>query len=334
MKNLISTIFILFIAFCAVNAAQNVVKSPDRAIEVSVNTDNGIPTYSIKYNGKTFFKNSPLGLTTNVGDSSSGMTLDENVNRRNISETYQLRNIKKSSVNYNATEGVFSFSKNDKPAFDIVFRVSNNDVAFKYQLYPQGQRKSCVVNTETTGFVLPEGTTTFLCPQMKPMTGFARTAPSYETYYTADASTGENGWGGGYTFPCLFRLNDDGWMLISETGVDSRYCASRLLGHKDGMYTIGFPQEEENNGNGTSSPGIPLPGAMPWLTIILGEILKPIVETTVPFDVVEQRYEASQKYDYSKGSWSWIIKMDGNTTFPVRKNTSILALQWGMKLYW
>ncbi len=227
MKNLISTVFILFIAFYAVNAAQNVVKSPDGAMEVSVNVDNGIPTYSIKYNGKTFLKNSPLGLITNVGDFSSGMALDENVNMRKITETYQLPNIKKSSVNYNATEGIFSFSKNDKAAFDVVFRVSNNDVAFKYRLYQQGQRKSCLVEDEVTGFILPEGTTTFLSAQSKAMVGFARTMPSYEIPYTVDAPTGENGQGNGYTFPCLFKINDAGWILISETGVDSRYCGVR-----------------------------------------------------------------------------------------------------------
>lgn len=59
---------------------------------------------------------------------------------------------------------------------------------------------------------------------------------------------GKNGWGEGYTFPCLFRNGDKGWILISETGVDSKYCGSRLLGHENGLYTIGFPQEGEMNG--------------------------------------------------------------------------------------
>lgn len=64
---------------------------------------------------------------------------------------------------------------------------------------------------------MPEGTTTFLCPQSAPMGGFARTSPSYETPYTPDAPVGENGWGNGYSFPCLFRNGDNGWTLISET---------------------------------------------------------------------------------------------------------------------
>ena len=47
--------------------------------------------------------------------------------------------------------------------------------------------------------------------------------------------------------------------------------------------------------------------------------MKPIVETTVPFDVVEPLYEASQKYQYGRGTWSWIIGMDGSTVFNEQK---------------
>ena len=48
---------------------------------------------------------------------------------------------------------------------------------------------------------------------------FARTSPSYETSYTVDDVTGKNGWGNGYTFPCLFKNEDKGWILISETSI-------------------------------------------------------------------------------------------------------------------
>ena len=59
-------------------------------------------------------------------------------------------------------------------------------------------------------------------------------------------------YGHGYTFPCLFRIGNDGWVLVSETGVDSRYCGSRLSDVSEGnLYTVAFPMAEENNGNGT-----------------------------------------------------------------------------------
>lgn len=310
--------FVLIATFA--KAQEKKIISPDGKLEVTVGVNAGIPVYSVSYNGKVFLKSSPIGMKTNVGDFSKDLSISEKTSQKSIDETYSLPNIKKSNVHYQATETVLTFNKAEKSVFDVVFRVSNNDVAFRYKVYPQKDRLSCVVNEETSGFVFPEGTTTFLCPQSKPMVGFARTMPSYETSYTPDAPMGTNGNdNNGFTFPCLFKVGAQGWVLISETGVDSRYCGSRLIGHEGGLYTIGFPMEGENNGNGTASPGMSLPGYTPWRTITVGETLQPIVETTVPFDVVEPRYAASQKYEYTKGSWSWILKMDGGTVFNVQK---------------
>lgn len=297
------------------SAENKQVTSPDGKLVVTVSDTDGRPSYSVSYDNVLFLQPSPLGMVANIGDFSSGMSLEKNVSTNKIDETYELASIKKSKVHYVANEAVFSFTQQGKTIYDVIFRISNNDVAFKYKMYPQGETLSCVVEQEATGFVFPDGTTTFLCPQSKPMGGFARTSPSYETSYTADDAAGKNGWGEGYTFPCLFRNGDNGWVLVSETGVNGGYCASRLLGHKGGTYTIGFPQEGEANGNGTASPGIALPGETPWRTITVGKTLAPIVETTVPFDVVKPLYPAKGEYTYGKGSWSWIIGMDGSTNY-------------------
>lgn len=297
------------------SAENKQVTSPDGKLVVTVSDTDGRPSYSVSYDNVLFLQPSPLGMVANIGDFSSGMSLEKNVSTNKIDETYELASIKKSKVHYVANEAVFSFTQQGKTIYDVIFRISNNDVAFKYKMYPQGETLSCVVKQEATGFVFPDGTTTFLCPQSKPMGGFARTSPSYETSYTADDAAGKNGWGEGYTFPCLFRNGDNGWVLVSETGVNGGYCASRLLGHKGGTYTIGFPQEGEANGNGTASPGIALPGETPWRTITVGKTLAPIVETTVPFDVVKPLYQAKGEYTYGRGSWSWIIGMDGSTNY-------------------
>lgn len=297
------------------SAENKQITSPDGKLVVTVADMDGRPSYSVSYDNVLFLKPSPLGIIANIGDFSSGMSLEKNVSTNKIDETYELASIKKSKVHYVANEAVFSFTQQGKTIYDVIFRISNNDVAFKYKMYPQGETLSCVVKQEVTGFVFPDGTTTFLCPQSKPMGGFARTSPSYETSYTADDVAGKNGWGEGYTFPCLFRNGDNGWVLVSETGVNGGYCASRLLGHKEGVYTIGFPQEGEANGNGTVSPGIALPGETPWRTITVGKTLAPIVETTVPFDVVKPLYPAKGEYTYGRGSWSWIIGMDGSTNY-------------------
>ena len=260
---------------------------------------------------------SALGVVTNIGDYTQGLTLKEGFGSMPVSETYTLNNIKQRQVSYQANEGVATYLQNGQPVMDITFRVSNRDVAFRYKIYPKRDTRVCVVQSEVSGFVLPEGTTTFLCPQSKPMGGFARTSPSYETSYTLDDAMGKNGWGEGYTFPCLFKT-PTGWVLISETGTDGNYVGCRLLNEGGANYRIGFPQPGELNGVGSVTPAMSLPGETPWRTITVGPLAN-IVETTVPFDLVQPKYKASQEYIYGRGSWSWIIGMDNSCNFDEQK---------------
>ena len=331
MKKVFFGLIGLMIAFNAV-AEDRKLASPDGRIEVTVSDSDGTPDYSVTYDGNVFILPSPLGLNTSMGEYMSGMTmLPEKEAPRLIEEQYSLKTIKQSQVDYKAVEAVFTFAQNERPVYDVIFRVSDRDVAFRYRLYPRRNTLSCVIFSEATGFRLPQTATTFLCPQVKPGGGFAGTYPSYETGYRLDEPVGKNGWGEGYTFPCPFRNEDKGWILISETGVSSAYCASRLMGEPDGLYTIGYPQEGENNGNGSAAPGIPLPGMTPWRTITLGNSLAPIMETTVPFDLVEPLYEASKEYVYGPGSWSWIIGMDPSTNYDEQKRYIDFTAEMGYR---
>lgn len=312
--------FCVFVwATTSVFAGENKLYSPDGKLCVTVSDEGGMPSYSVVYDGTVFLQKSPLGLNTNLGDYTRQMTLSRVGSLSSVNDKYHLLTIKNSRPQYQANVQTYTFSKEGKTIYDVVFHVGNHDVAFKYKVYPQDNILCCIVKQEATGFVLPKGSTTFLCPQSAPMGGFARTSPSYETGYTVDDVLGKNGWGHGYTFPCLFKNEDKGWILISETGVSSAYCGSRLFGKEGGLYTIGFPQEGEYNGNGTVAPGIALPGETPWRTVTVGNTLAPIVETTVAFDVVEPLYEASREFQYGCGTWSWIIGGDNSMNYDEQK---------------
>ena len=301
-----------------VMAGEERVAGPDGRLVVTVSDKGGEPAYGVTYDGTEFLAPSPLGVKTDVGDYTTGLTLT-GVRVEPVSDDYSVPTIKASTVHYRANRGVFSFAKDGKPAIDIIFQVSANDVAFRYQIYaPKADTKVCVIYDEATGYVFPEGTTGFLSPMMPPMAGFARTTPSYETDYRADEPLGKNGDGYGYVFPALFRNGDKGWVLVSETGVNGTYCGGRLIGHADGSFKLAFPMPDEIGGNGTSTVGLSVPGCTPWRTLTVAPDLKPVVETTVAWDVVEPQYEPSQVYEPSRGSWSWILKMDNNTTYPVQ----------------
>ena len=317
MKNRLKLLVWLF-ALSGPLAAQSVsVNGPDGKLQLTVScpSANGEVSYAVTYNGKQMLESSPLGMETNVGDFYRGLQLKEHKVTA-LDTVYEQSRIKASRIHYWANELLCSFVNGERKNVQITFRVSNNDVAFRYTLPREQGKGSVTVNSERTGFRFPSQTTTFLCPQSDAMIGWKRTKPSYEEEYKADAPMNErSGYGHGYTFPCLFKVGDDGWVLLSETGVDSRYCGSRLSDWDNGVYRIAFPMPEENNGNGTVSPAFSLPGSTPWRTVTVGETLKPIVETTVPWDVVEPRYTTTHDYKPGRGTWSWILWQDGSINY-------------------
>lgn len=317
MKNRLKLLVWLF-ALSGPLAAQSVsVNGPDGKLQLTVScpSANGEVSYAVTYNGKQMLESSPLGMETNVGDFYRGLQLKEHKVTA-LDTVYEQSRIKASHIHYRANELLCSFVNGEGKNVQITFRVSNNDVAFRYTLPREQGKGSVTVNSERTGFRFPSQTTTFLCPQSDAMIGWKRTKPSYEEEYKADTPMNErSGYGHGYTFPCLFKVGDDGWVLLSETGVDSRYCGSRLSDWDNGVYRIAFPMPEENNGNGTVAPAFSLPGSTPWRTVTVGETLKPIVETTVPWDVVEPRYTTTHDYKPGRGTWSWILWQDGSINY-------------------
>lgn len=318
-------------SFIMAAATSEVVTGPDGRLVVTVSDNNGRPEYKVDYDGIPFILPSALGLDTDMSDFRSGMTILKASPVENIDETYSIPNIKKSTVHHRANSRKITFARDGKKIFDVIFEVSDNDVAYRYNLRPQGESLSAIVLDEASSFVMPEATTTFLCPQSLPGGGWKHTYPSYETEYTLDDKMGKNGEGAGFTFPCLFRNGDNGWMLINETGVDQSYCGSRLVSTGADSYKIAFPQEKEMKGLGWTTPGLNLPGLTPWRTITVGRDLAPVVESTVAFDVVDQLYEPSIDYaaNYGKGTWNWIMNGDGAVNFDHEKRYIDLAADLG-----
>ena len=303
---------------------EKTVTSPDGVTFLKVGLKDGRAYYKVGYyaDGKegrkevTMLEESPLGLVANIGDFSRDLVwVKEQTGTRDI--RYDLERSKASRVDKKANTFTVRLANAKKQEMEVEFVVEDHNVAFRYFLPKQGGTGSVRVMNETTGFRFPGKTTTFLTPQSDAMIGWKRTKPSYEEEYKADAPMSDRSqYGHGYTFPCLFRIGDDGWVLVSETGVDSRYCGSRLSDVSEGnLYTVAFPMAAENNGNGTSAPAFALPGATPWRTITVGETLKPIVETTVIWDVVRPLYETTHDYRFGRGTWSWILWQDGSINY-------------------
>lgn len=329
-------ILILMSMSCSLMASAQIVsiESPDLQTTVYVGSTDGIAWYSVSCGNDINIPASRLGLKTNDMDFSN-LEL-EGIRRDQAEESYTLDRSKTGLVSYCANIGICAFMNPQGQKVEVEFRVSDNNVAFRYLIPKEGETGSVRIMDELTEFSFCDNAdstyiSTYLTPQSHAMVDWKRTKPSYEEHYDIGAPIAKaSEFGHGYTFPCLFRMGDDGWVLISETGVGGNYCGSRLSDSKvitrdnsgtpddpsdDKVYysyKLEYPMPEENNGNGTSEPAISLPGATPWRTITLGETLRPIVETTVAWDVVEPLYESSHKYDYGKCTWSWIVWQDGS----------------------
>ena len=295
------------------------VSSPNGSLVVTVSDAEGKLSYTATLDGKQMLAPSALGLQTSLGDLTKELSI-VNSQLSTVANSYSMRGTKASKVDYKANALTINLQNKDGVKFCILFQVSDNDIAYRYQMPRQTIRrreyKRVRILSEVSGFNFPEGTTTFISPQIGPETGWEQTKPSYEEGYSNDAPMDKaSQYGHGYIFPALFHL-PTGWALVSETGVTSGYCGSHLSDYQAGSgYTVAYPDKGENNGFGTDFAAIPLPGETPWRTITLGSTLKPILETTISYDVVEPRYQASTDYKPGRYTWSWLIGQDNSINY-------------------
>lgn len=170
MKNRLRNLtFVCMAAVLPLNAQNVTVGGPDGKLQLTVSCpEGGKASYAVTYNGKRMLEPSPLGMETNVGDFAKAMRMAGHRERK-IDTVYTQSRIKASEIHYCASELTCGFVNAQGQKMDIVFRVSNNDVAFRYVLPRQGERGSVVVNGEATGFRLPAHSTTFLTPQSDAM---------------------------------------------------------------------------------------------------------------------------------------------------------------------
>jgi hypothetical protein len=333
--NRIITLILSITLFIPIHAEEVSVQSPDGNLQVTISDAGGRLYYSATLGGQQMLLPSALGLKTSIGDFTRDLVIN-NYELKIKNYDYKMRGTKASSASYQANCLLMDIQTKDGMKMSITFQVSNNDIAFRYALPRQNvgrkEIKRVRILSELSSFNFPDGTTTFISPQIGPESGWEQTKPSYEEGYSADAPMATpSQYGHGYIFPALFHL-PSGWALVSETGVGSNYCGSHLSDYQAGMgYTVAYPDKGENNGFGSDFAAIPLPGETPWRTITLGTSLKPIVETTISYDVVEPLYAPSTDYKPGRYTWSWLIWQDNSINYDDQVKFIDLAAAMGFE---
>ncbi|MHA4866415.1 glycoside hydrolase family 97 protein [Duganella sp. PWIR1] len=294
-------------------------RSPDNHIAVTVNAADGKLTYTIARDGKPVLLASDLGLQLAGADLSSDLTLTTSSAPRVVEDSYQMAVGKRKDITYRANEQTYSLQNTKQQKIDIVFRVSNDGVAFRYIVAEPSLPLKKLVQERTT-FALPQGAKAWLQPMSVAQTGWSNTNPSYEEHYQMEIAAGtKSPTTAGWVFPALFRTGAN-WLAISEANMDGTWQASRLAQDSSGgKYSIGNPMSAEVYTNGGLMAEVEGTLTSPWRLIALGS-LATVTNSTLGTDLAAPAI-AFDKALVKPGhaSWSWGILKDDATVYDMQK---------------
>jgi len=97
----------------------------------------GVLNYTVQSREHEIITASPVGLSTSIGDFTGGMKLKKYA-QKTIDETYTLPQGKVSTYRNNANELTVVLKKEGKEV-DVIFRVYNDGIAFRYEIPGVGE---------------------------------------------------------------------------------------------------------------------------------------------------------------------------------------------------
>jgi alpha-glucosidase len=258
--------------------AQWTVSSPNGSTSLSVSLgSSGALSYSVTQGGAVVLENSALGISTSVGDFSSGLSF---VSRTNtvINESYSLPGRKKASYLNSANEAVLRFSKGGQE-LQLVVRAYDDGIAYRYRIPGSG---ALSIYSESSSFNLLDAAT-----------GYAQSYVSnYEGYYTARSSFGS----GNFGMPVLATAGTR-WILLAESDIGGSYHTAQLAGGSGNNLRLAWPT--------TTSVSTSRQFNSPWRLAVIGSLA-----TLVESSLVENLSTPSQIADPSwirpgRAGWSW-----------------------------
>lgn len=255
--------------------------------------------YRVTYGGSEVLGWSPLGIALAEWDFLTDLVLIQRMERE-VEDAYRMTTGKRLSRLHRGREQTLRFARPDGREVEIVFRASDDGVAFRYRLTGEGLVE---VTREYSGFMVPPGSTGILHPY--DILGIYGSG-NYENVPLI-VPAGFPAPGSGWAYPALFEVADGSvWLMVTEADLDGNYCGTRLHGEPVGtLYRIRFPHALEGGFESPANPCATLPFYTPWRVILVGD-LAAIVESTLVDDL--SRPTTMEELDWIKpgpASWSW-----------------------------
>ncbi|MBL7741993.1 MAG: glycoside hydrolase family 97 catalytic domain-containing protein [Chitinophagaceae bacterium] len=307
-------------------SAQNnlTVRSPNGKIWVQPVIENGGKIYyTVSHNGSVALRRSRLGIIRNDGDFASSLSLLSVSDILPVKDNYTMLNAKKSRITYVANKRVIRLQNSSGRKMNIIFQVSNDGVAFRYE-FPEKDAAVKSITEELTTYNFDKAAKAWLQPMSVAKSGWQQSNPSYEEHYKQDIPVGAVS-KAGWVYPALFKTNDT-WVLISETSLDSSFCGTRLINDSaSSEYKIGFPDSREIFTGRGLLPQSVLPWLSPWRIITIGS-LKTIAESTLGTDLAKPAMTIDTSFvKPGKASWSWINSKDDHIIYEEQKKYIVYA---------
>ncbi|MDP6636264.1 MAG: glycoside hydrolase family 97 catalytic domain-containing protein [Phycisphaerae bacterium] len=254
--------------------------SPDGNILAKVTLENGSLSYAATLKGEDILSAASMGIELEAADGrfTTGLKSAGQSDAK-IDETYAMPVGKRTRCVNRANEKTLSFKNAEGRGMDLVVRVYDDGVAWRYRIKGKGSAR---VRSEASAFNVASGQAGWL--------------QNYENAYERPY----NKTNGGkprvrYAFPAMFE-SKNGWVLLTEASVYDYSGAGLIGGAKPFSFTVA-PM-----GGGAD---IARPWASPWRVAIIARRPGAIVESTL----VQNLNPACEIKDTS-----WITP--GATTFP------------------
>ena len=331
MTKLIPAIFAFAVPGVFAAPAATVLTSPDRhiAVEVRVTAEHTLE-YGVRRDGQPVILPSRLGLQLEGTELSNGLQLAATSRVMPVRDSYELAAGKKRHIDYRANEQVVTVRNAAGQAMDVVFRVSNDGVAFRYRVREPGLPIKKFV-AEATSFRFDAGARAWLQPMSVAQTGWSNTNPSYEEHYRREIAVGTpSPLPSGWVFPALFRTGAT-WVALSEAGLDGSWHASRLQADSSGgIYRLGQPMAAEVIPGGALLAESRGELSSPWRLIALGS-MRTVMESTLGTDLAAPAvaFDAAPAKP-GHASWSWALLKDDATVFAVQKK----FIDYAAEMHW
>ena len=202
-----------------------------------------------------------------------------------------------------------TFADADGREWAVVVRLADDGVALRYE----------IPNLQGLSTLSGEATTLHL-------SGFDRAWMSaYQTWYETprfgqdltDLETGE------YSFPALLRHRGGGYVFVTESGIDGRFCGSHAgVDAEKGALTFRHADETTEIARGVITP---------WRVFIIGS-LSDIVESQFVDELAPVRHHTIARTDWvrpGRAAWSWWSDFYSGAQLDQQKHFVDVAAQLG-----